>query len=69
VVNVANILSTKLTLFKSMRVYVTGKLNGKMRRKTYSFKLGKLAAQQINSNLDYFKATSFTKFGTFSVKV
>jgi ribosomal protein S3 len=52
-----------------MRIYVTGKLNGKMRSKTYSFRLGRLALQQIKSNLDYFKATSFTKFGTISVKV
>lgn len=68
-VNAINLLRTKLSLFKSMRIYVTGKLNGKMRRKTYSFKLGRLAFQQIDSNLDYFKSTSFTKFGTISVKV
>jgi hypothetical protein len=68
-VNAINLLRTKLFLFKSMRIYVTGKLNGKMRRKTYSFKLGRLAFQQINSNLDYFKSTSFTKFGTISVKI
>lgn len=68
-VNAINLLRTKLFLFKSMRIYVTGKLNGKMRRKTYSFKLGRLAFQQIKSNLDYFKATSFTKFGTISVKI
>ena len=40
-----------------------------MRRKTYSFKTGQLAMQQINTNLDYFKSTSFTKFGTLSIKV
>ena len=56
-------------LFKGFRIYVTGKLNGKMRRKTYSFKTGQLAMQQINTNLDYFKSTSFTKFGTLSIKV
>lgn len=68
-VNAINLLRTKLVLFKSMRIYVTGKLNGKMRSKTYSFRIGRLALQQIKSNLDYFKATSFTKFGTISVKV
>jgi hypothetical protein len=69
VVNAVNVLSIKLFLFKSMRIYVTGKINGKMRRKTYSFKLGRLAIQQLSSNLDYSKATSFTKFGTISVKI
>jgi hypothetical protein len=69
VVNVANILSKKRALFKGLRIYVTGKLNGKMRRKAYSFKLGGLTNHQITCNLDYFKATSFTKFGTISVKV
>jgi ribosomal protein S3 len=68
-VNAITLLSIKLPLFKGIRIYVTGKLNGKMRRKTYSFKLGRLSIQQIDSNLDYFKATSFTKFGTLSVKV
>jgi ribosomal protein S3 len=52
-----------------LRIYVTGKLNGKMRRKTYSFKTGELAVQQLNTNLDYFKSTSFTKFGVLSIKV
>jgi len=56
-------------LIKGLRIYVTGKLNGKMRRKTYSFKIGELAVQQLNTNLDYFKSTSFTKFGVLSIKV
>ncbi len=68
-VNAINTLGSKLSLFKGIRIYVTGKLNGKMRRKTYSFKYGILKIHQINSNLDYFKTTSFTKFGTMSVKV
>jgi hypothetical protein len=68
VVNAVNTLSIKLFAFKSIRIYITGKLNGKMRRKTYGFRLGSLTIQQIASDLDYFKATSFTKFGTISVK-
>jgi hypothetical protein len=69
VVNAINSLSIRLPLFRGIRIYVTGKLNGKMRKKTYSFKFGRLAIQRIDSNLDHFKATSFTKFGTLSVKV
>ena len=69
VVNSIQQLRSHLALFKGFRIYVTGKLNGKMRRKTYSFKTGQLAMQQINTNLDYFKSTSFTKFGTLSIKV
>jgi len=69
VVNSITLLSIRLPLFKGLRLYVTGKLNGKMRRKTYSFKIGRLMIQQLNSSLDYFKATSFTKFGTLSIKV
>jgi len=69
VVNAVNSLSRSLPLFKGIRIYITGKLNGKMRRKTYSFKFGCVALQRISSNLDYFKSTSFTKFGTISVKV
>jgi small subunit ribosomal protein S3 len=68
-INIVKFLRRQLFLFKSIRIYITGKLNGKMRRKTYGFKLGRLAVQQINTNLSYFKATSFTKFGTISVKV
>jgi small subunit ribosomal protein S3 len=58
-----------LGLFKGIRIYITGKLNGKMRRKTYSFKYGSVTLQRITCNLDYFKAISYTKFGTISVKV
>lgn len=69
VVNTINKLNLNLSLFKGIRIYVTGKLNGKMRRKTYSFKFGHINIQQICCNIDYFKSTSFTKFGTISVKV
>lgn len=68
-INIAKKLRGGLFLFKSIRIYVTGKLNGKMRRKTYGFKLGSLALQEINTNVSYFKSTSFTKFGTISVKI
>jgi len=56
-------------LFKAIRIYVTGKLNGKMRKKNYCFKLGRLPMQRIDLNLDHFKSLSFTKFGTISIKV
>jgi len=69
VVNAIKLLSRKLCLFKGIRIYVTGKLNGKMRRKTYSFTFGRVALQRVICNLDYFKSTSFTKFGTISVKI
>jgi len=69
VVNSIKRLRGHVALFKGLRIYVTGKLNGKMRRKTYSFKTGELAVQQLNTNLDYFKSTSFTKFGVLSIKV
>lgn len=69
VVNAVKLLDSNLSLFKGIRIYITGKLNGKMRRKTYSYQCGKLAMQEIHTNLDYFKAISFTKFGTISIKV
>jgi hypothetical protein len=69
VVSAISLLSKNLCLFKGIRIYVTGKLNGKMRRKKYGFKFGKLTIQQVDSSLDYFKATSFTKFGAISVKI
>jgi len=69
VVNVIQLLDKNLSLFKAIRIYVTGKLNGKMRRKTYMFKIGRLPLQKINIDLDYFKSSSFTKFGTISIKI
>ena len=68
IIAAVTLLNKKLTLFKGIRIYVTGKLNGKMRRKTYSFKFGSVSTNKLSSRLDYFKASSFTKFGTISVK-
>jgi hypothetical protein len=69
VVNTVTKLNAYLSLFKGFRMYVTGKLDGKMRRKKYSFKFGQLAVQQIKTNLDYSTSVSFTKYGAISIKI
>jgi ribosomal protein S3 len=69
IARIVKVLNNRLSLFNGLKLYVTGKLIGKMRRQAYSFKLGKLPLQKIESNLDFCKTTSFTKFGTISVKL
>jgi len=69
VVNTVTKLNAYLSLFKGFRMYVTGKLDGKMRRKKYSFKFGQLAVQQIETSLDYSTSVSYTKYGTISIKI
>ncbi len=68
-VRAITLFHTNIILFRGIKIYVTGKLNGKMRRKTYSFKCGKSIIHKIFTNLDFFKATSFTKYGSISIKV
>jgi ribosomal protein S3 len=54
---------------KGIRMWVTGKLGGKMRKSKYSFKVGKVQLQTLKNALSYNMALSFTKFGVISVKV
>ena len=55
----------KLTGFK---LWLKGKLNGKMRKSKYIYKIGKVQLQTLKLIFDYNLYLSFTKFGIISIK-
>jgi len=63
------LFSLNLIKFIGFQLRVTGKLNGKLRKSKYHFRLGKVQLQRINVGLSYTMSISYTKFGVFSIKV
>ena len=55
--------------FKGFQLRVSGKLNGKMRKSKYHYKLGKVKLQSISFYLTYSFNISYTKFGVLSIKI
>lgn len=54
--------------FKGFQLRLSGKLNGKMRKSKYHYKLGKVQLQTLKYGLSYSICNSYTKFGIISVK-
>ena len=59
----------KILNFMGFKFYLSGKLNGKMKRQKYSYKIGKMLLQVINLKILYTFFNLYTKFGVFSIKV
>ena len=55
--------------FKGFQLRVAGKLNGKMRKSKYHYKLGKTEFQVLNIYVAYSFFLSYTKFGVLSLKI
>jgi len=55
--------------FLGLRVDVSGKLAGRMRKRKYRKSLGKLPLQTVKVMVSYCLALSYTKFGILSVKI
>ena len=55
--------------FKGFQLRVAGKLNGKMRKSKYHYKLGKTEFQVLNIYVAYSFFISYTKFGVLSLKI
>jgi len=55
--------------FKGFQLRVSGKLNGKMRKSKYHYKLGKVKLQSLKFYLTYSFNISYTKFGVLSIKI
>ena len=53
---------------KGFKIRLSGKLNGKMRKSKFQYKLGKVQLQILNIFLNFNINISYTKFGTISIK-
>lgn len=59
----------KLINFKGFKIYISGKLNGKMKRSKYGHKIGEIWLNTFNNKINYYYLPLYTKFGVFSLKV
>ena len=59
----------KLVNFKGFKIYISGKLNGKMKRSKYGYKMGEIWLNTFNNKINYYYLPLYTKFGIFSLKI
>lgn len=63
------IITTHLFDTKGIKITIKGRLNGAPRAKTREIKSGSISTQFFKPNVSFSKSTSFSKKGTFGVKV
>ena len=59
----------KILGIKGFKLYISGKINGKMRKSKYSYKVGKLLLNTLDFKIKYFYFPLYTTFGALSIKV
>lgn len=63
------LFTQNLVNFKGFKIYISGKLNGKMKRSKYGYKMGEIWLNTFNIRINYYYLPLYTKFGVFSLKV
>jgi|TARA_B100000780_G_scaffold258857_1_gene209444 hypothetical protein len=64
-----NVLKLNRVNLKGIRIDCSGRFNGIDRTRTISIKQGILSFNQIDTNIVYSFNTSYTKYGSFGIKV
>jgi len=68
-----NVYSNETSSFRKqllgVRIEVKGRLNGQDRKQKFSFSIGRLALQELATNVDFFQDESFGLSGVFGIKV
>ena len=60
----------KLIKFKGLKLYIAGKLNGKMKKSKYSYQLDRYGSKTFkNKTLNFYFLPLYTRFGVFSIKL
>ena len=54
---------------KGLQIRISGKINGKMRKKKHNFKLGTMPLQKIDDKIGYAYKQAITKFGVLGIKI
>nr|YP_010377308.1 ribosomal protein S3 [Odontella aurita]QYB22957.1 ribosomal protein S3 [Odontella aurita] len=62
-------LKAKIFSTKGIKIVIKGRLNGAPRARKTTILLGNISAQTFKSNINYNTNTSFTRNGTFGIKV
>jgi len=67
--NIYKLYLIKLINFYGFKLHISGKLNGKMRKSKYFYKIGKMLLNTFKTKLQFYCLPLYTKYGIFSVKV
>jgi len=68
--NILNIvLKSKLSKILGIKIQISGRINNRRKSKRKVITLGNLPIQSLNSYIDYTESKSYTKNGTFGIKV
>lgn len=62
-------IEAKFSKIEGVKVVINGRFNGAPRSKSRLILIGNIPIQTIEKNIDYYQTTSFTKNGTFGIKV
>lgn len=67
--NIYKLYFIRLINFYGLKLYLNGKLNGKMRKQKYFYKIGKVLLNTFKTKLQFYFLPLYTKYGIFSIKV
>ena len=62
-------INSKFSKIKGIKIVINGRFNGAPRAKSRLILIGNIPIQTINNLIDYHQTTSYTKNGTFGVKI
>ena len=62
-------INSKFSKIKGIKIVINGRFNGAPRAKNRLILIGNISIQTIDNSIDYSQATSYTKNGTFGIKV
>ena len=62
-------INSKFAKIKGIKIVINGRFNGAPRAKNRLILIGNIPIQTIDNLIDYYQTTSYTKNGTFGIKV
>ena len=63
------IINSKFSCLYGLKILISGRFNGRPRSRKRYIVIGKIPLQTISANINYLESTSFTKNGTFGLKL
>ena len=67
--NIYKLYLVKLINFYGFKLHISGKLNGKMRKSKYFYKIGKMLLNTFETKLQFYFLPLYSKYGIFSIKI
>jgi hypothetical protein len=65
----AKLNTQKIINFKGLKLFVSGKLNGKMRKMRHSYQIGKFILNTFSNKINFYYLPLYTRYGVISIKI